>query len=437
VRRLALALVLVALLAGGGSASPSALSVSITGLSTRAMSAAVLWRTSVPAAVRVSIGPGDEPGVWSERAVGTSGRIILAGLLPKTTYRYRVIAVAGAEQAQADGWLTTGGLPPWTPATTRANALYLDWQPVFPRMVFQQCGWAFPQSLAAGVNLFMGVGCAESSQSQVDALGGRAFSAIAAADRETVDGRGLVGWYQTDEPDGRGMRDLPALPPSSSSRRVSFLTLTNHFYSGAAPLPAGRTVYPQLISRAEMVGFDLYPLQSWCRRDALPAVYYAQRELVALAAGKPTFQWIETAPMGYCRHVDPTGPGVRAEAWLAIAGGARGIGWFPDLWKKDVAAAIADVDRTIVALSPGLLGPELPGTSTAPVLAGARTYHGAVYVIAVNPTWATVKATVTIPGRTSGTASAYGEARALAVVAGRLTDTFGPLAVHVYVAAPQ
>jgi hypothetical protein len=437
VRPLALAAVLVALLAGGAAAKPEALSVTVGGLSTRAMSAAVLWTTSVPASVRVSIGLGDEPGVWSARGLGTSGRIVLAGLEPKTTYRYRVLAVAGAEQAETGGWLTTGGLPPWTPATARSTALYLDWQPVFPRMVFQQCSWAFPQALAAGVNLFMGIGCGQSAQAQVDALGGKAFSVIDAADRESVDGRGLVGWYQVDEPDGKGMRDLPALPPSTVSRRVSFLTLTNHFYSGAAPLPAGKTIYPRLISRAEMVGFDLYPLQSWCRRDALPAVYYAQRELVALAAGKPTFQWIESAPMSICKHLDPTGAIVRAEAWLAIAGGARGIGWFPDLWTKDVATAIAGVDRTIVGLSPGLLGPEVPASGTAPVLAGARTYHGAVYVIAVNPTFSQVQATVTIPGRASGTVGAYGESRSLPVSGGRVQDTFPPLAVHVYVASPQ
>jgi hypothetical protein len=426
----------VVLLVPGGAARSSALSVGVAGLSTRAMSAAVLWHSNAPARVTVEVGLTDEYGVWSRPAVGTQGRAVLAGLEPRTTYRYRVVAVSGPERAETAGWLTTGGLPPWTPGTTRPNALYLDWQPVFPRMVFQQCTWAFPQSLAAGIDLFMGAGCGESGQTLVDAAGGRAFTVVDAAERTRVDGRGLIGWYQVDEPDGKGMKDLPQLPPSSASRRASFVTLTNHFYSGAAPLPAGRTIYPQLISRAEMIGFDLYPLQSWCRRDALPAVYYAQRELVALAAGKPTFQWIESGPMSICRHHDPTGAVVRAEAWLAIAGGARGIGYFPDLWTKDVASAIVDVNRTIVGLSPALLGLEAPTSASSPVLAGARTYHGAAYVIAVNPTYKQAQASISLPGHASGTVSVYGEGRSLSISAGRVTDTFARLGVHIYVAAP-
>jgi hypothetical protein len=56
-------------------------------------------------------------------------------------------------------------------------------------------------------------------------------------------------------------------------------------------------------------------------------VYWMQREIVALTGGKPTFQWIEAGPMEHCReYLDPTPEIVRAETWLAIAGGARGIG---------------------------------------------------------------------------------------------------------------
>ncbi|MGG7380231.1 hypothetical protein ACQ7B2_16255, partial [Escherichia coli] len=70
-------------------------------------------------------------------------------------------------------------------------------------------------------------------------------------------------------------------------------TLTSHFASMAAPLPAGRGMYPGLIARADVVGFDLYPLQELCRPEFLPAVFDAQAELVPLAWPRPTFQWIE------------------------------------------------------------------------------------------------------------------------------------------------
>ena len=90
-----------------------------------------------------------------------------------------------------------------------------------------------------------------------------------------------------------------------------------------------------------MIGFDLYPLQSWCRPERLVDVYHSQRELVDLAQGKPTFQWIEAAGMT-CPHGGATAvtpQTVRAESWLAIAGGAKGLGFFrprrgPGTWAR-------------------------------------------------------------------------------------------------------
>ena len=60
----------------------------------------------------------------------------------------------------------------------------------------------------------------------------------------------------------------------------------------------------------------------------------AQRELRTTSGGKPTFQWIEAAPMEHqCKEekqLDPTPATVRAETWLAIAGGAGGDRLLPE-----------------------------------------------------------------------------------------------------------
>ena len=78
-------------------------------------------------------------------------------------------------------------------------------------------------------------------------------------------------------------------PPPSG---ISLLTLSNHFYSGAAALPWGRGIYPSLIAKADVVGFDLYPLQEWCKPDRMGDVYWAQRQLAQDAHhcphGRPT-----------------------------------------------------------------------------------------------------------------------------------------------------
>ena len=269
-------------------------------------------------------------------------------------------------------------------------------------MVWKQCPWAFPQSLAVGINLYMGTECSD-PQEHLDRLDGRAYSLLDAfAPR---DGRGVVGYHLPDEPDlySPSADWLPPLPPSKSSRRVTFLTLSNHFFSWAAPLDHGRDVYPALIRRAEMIGFDLYPLQNWCRKDAMTGVYDAQRELIELSPGKPTFQWIEAAQMEICLGLEPSPAIVRAEAWLAIAGGARGLGFFPDYWRPDVAAEITRISRETASLSSALLAPEMPVEFDRKgfVKVGARRFNGATYVIAANAAFTRRRATFSVPGLTA------------------------------------
>ena len=103
-----------------------------------------------------------------------------------------------------------------------------------------------------------------------------------------------------------------------------------------------------------MIGFDLYPLQNWCRPERLVDVYLSQRARRS-RQGKPTFQWIEAAGMT-CPHDGPTAvtpATVRAESWLAIAGGAKGLGFFPPAaWTGDVGEAIAEVTSTVRGARP-------------------------------------------------------------------------------------
>jgi hypothetical protein len=66
-------------------------------------------------------------------------------------------------------------------------------------------------------------------------------------------------------------------------------------------------MYPGLVASADVLGFDLYPLQNWCRFDSFGDVFDSQLDLVALARGKPTFQWIEARQMDCSgTELDPT-----------------------------------------------------------------------------------------------------------------------------------
>ena len=406
-------------------------------------SATIDWRTSAPATTQVAFGlPESGPTLWAPvETEEDAQKAKLSGLSYATTYRVWLTSVAddgGRTSAIFD--LTTPGAPTTSSSTVDRDAatLLVDGQPFFPLMVWSQCPSGYSSSLAVGINLFAENPCG-GLQTQLTALWGRALSAGVTRERSAPLDSGLVGFFYPDEPDGLGISGAALPPPPAGVAGPSFLTLTNHFYSGAAPLPAGRGMYPGLIARADVVGFDLYPLQECCRADRLGDVYLAQQELARLSTGKPTFQWIETkswrCPAGQTAVTPET---VRAESWLAIAGGAKGLGFFPASWTPDIGAAIARVSRDVAKLGPALSAPASPDASdNANVWVGSRSYDGATYVIAVNAGFEPVQATLKAPEVGTSTLSVLDENRSVLALDGTFSDSFEPLGVHVYVVQPR
>jgi hypothetical protein len=137
--------------------------------------------------------------------------------------------------------------------------------------------------------------------------------------------------------------------------------------------------------------------------------------------------------------LDPTPATVRAETWLAVAGGARGIGWFPAQWTPAVTHEITRLSRELSALAPALLAEEVPVLTrrTSPVRAGGRRLNGATYVIAVNSAFRAVTAAVNVPGLAPDTAHVLGERRSIPVRRGTISDRFPPLAARIYVIPPD
>jgi hypothetical protein len=406
-------------------------------VSTSPFSATVAWRTGTPTTAWVAAGPPDgPPTIWrQESRPATRHSVTLSGLAFSTAYRIDV----KAEDHEATLDVTTSPAPDHPGAVARGGVLWVDGNPFFPLMVFEQCPDTYSTSLQVGINLFAGNRCGGLAE-QKPALAGQALVA-ATADDQAADAEGTVGTFFPDEADGHNLSGatLPQPPPGGAG--VRFLTLTSHFYSGAAPLGNGRVIYPGLVAKAGVVGFDLYPLQGWCRPERLADVFWAQRELAhGLARGKPTYQWIESSGM-LCPHgrTAVTPATLRAESLLAIAGGARGLGFFPAAaWTGAVGAAIEGVTRAVRYLGPGLFGAEVPASvePSTPVLAGAQADHGALYVIAVNSSYARATATITVQGLAGRPLSVFDEGRTLASSGDSYSDSFAPLAAHVYVVAP-
>jgi hypothetical protein len=406
-------------------------------------SATLSWRTSEAATSRVVYGL-DAPVLWSApTAAGTTHQTTIAGLAFSSTYHLDVTATtADGRSAVSQFLLTTPGLFGPVRASTVDGAILLNGQPSFPKIVWAQCPDAVAGNLAVGVDLFMGNGCGSSAQ-LATWLSGSAF-AVGDAQEQASARAGSLGTFLPDEWDTHLPNDFTAadaarLVPPSPGSGPRFLTLTNHFYSRAAPLPQGRGMYPGLVATADVLGFDLYPLQNWCRFDSFHDVFDSQLDLVAIARGKPTFQWIEARRMDCSgNELDPTPETLRAESWLSIAGGAHAIGYFPNNWSPAVGAEIARTNHEISTLVPALLEPPIAASASlgSTVKVGARDHNGAVYVIAVNASRTSATATITIPALVDRTLITLDGQHKAQATDGAFSATFGPLEARVYIAAP-
>jgi hypothetical protein len=450
-----------------------------------AFSAVVKWHVEEAARVVVEVGTDDRYGIWSPTSVARgelTDRTTLTGLEPATTYRFRVVArwrngargedrgtfrtdpwpaslSATANPAEVEssnsgalapfilnpalppkvvpgGGATTPVAPTPVPPAGSSAPLRVNGVPFFPRMVWRQCPTYYPTSIGAGINVFLGVSCAGPAE-QFAKLAGKAASTTDAKD-PGVSGPSHLGWHFPDEADV-SIGGADKLPSPKAAGRVTFLTLTDKFSVNAAAGPYGKDIYPGLFATADVIGFDTYPVEVRCSLAQIDNVYWMQRELVQLTKGKPTFQWIEAGPMEHCRdNEDPTPTVVRAETWLAIAGGARGIGYFPDWWVEDIRNEVRRVNREIVALAPALLGPVVNATWSTqnPVRVGVRRYNGATYIIAVNTSTSPASASFTVPGLAGRKLRVFADGRVVTPLGNLVTDKLPGLGVAIYIAPP-
>jgi hypothetical protein len=416
---------------------------SVHTISLTPFSATIAWRTSVPATSRIAYGL-DAPVIWTAPSTATTEhQATVTGLTFSSSYKVAVTAVNEGGPAQVDEYLlTTPALSGPVQMTTSGGAILLNGQPSFPKLVWAQCPDAVAANLAVGIDLFMGNGCGTGAD-LAKWVSGRGL-VLADAQASPAARAGTVGTHLPDEWDTHLPADLTTadalrLVPEIPGSGPRFLTLTNHFYSRANPLPQGKGMYPALAASADVLGFDLYPLQNWCRFDSFGDVFDSQLDLVALGRGRPTFQWIEARRMDCMgQQLDPTPETVRAEAWLSIAGGAHAIGYFPNNWSAEVGAEIARTNHEIQGLIPALVEPAIAASVSvgSPVKAGAREHNGAVYVIVVNASRAATTASINVPALGDRVLRSLDGQQTVTASGGSFTDSLGPLEVRVYIAAP-
>jgi hypothetical protein len=329
-------------------------------------------------------------------------------------------------------------------ATTDGRIVLVDGKPFFPLMLLNQCSDGdVSRARTLGINLLLNDACPSlAPQRQLEMAGGKPLLALAIRGQH-VSGTGLVGWAYPDEPENNNWTPdalRKAVTDPTGDGLISFLTTGSGFYRAQR---ADVSTYAQFAQLANVAGFDLYPL-GHCQRD-LSVIFDAQKRFIELAGKRPTFQWIETGPIKptYCGGFQMTATQLKAEFWLAIAGGARGIGFFTHTWTPNENAfdvtqqlqhAMQGLTQRASDLAPGLLGRTvLSGSNSSAIKIIARTAGDRTYVFAVNAQTGFVKVQFNVPALSDGTLAVYGERRSVKVTNHRFIDDFSPLAVHAYV----
>jgi hypothetical protein len=262
----------------------------------------------------------------------------------------------------------------------------------------------------------------------------------------------LLAWAQMDEPDANG-----GLSGNMSVLKAKYASLTavaNHppiyLNVGGSDLLVTNQPYQQALLNADWLADDIYPVAGFLddslTRGDLTLVGKPLDKFGQLAPGKPRFAWIESNNI--LGQGDPTPGQVRAEIWIAIVHGARGILYFQDQvepvfdLKSTTSAVRSEMGKQHAVISQlasvlqGAINPAgLAASVVAPLDVGWRQAASGSYVIAINTSFAARPGqTISLTGvGSAATATVFGEARSLPISGGKLVDDFDAYAPHVYV----
>lgn len=216
------------------------------------------------------------------------------------------------------------------------------------------------------------------------------------------------------------------------------------------------TYYREAARGADILSFDIYPATEARQPDI-----YGRLELVGEGVanlkrwadkGQSVWAVIGTA------HINdpnrrPTVEEIRAQVWMALINGARGIVYFLHEWQPsfredaifrypEIAAGIGRINAEIASLAPVLdsAAPDLKTTMesrpAARLAVLARRVDGVVYVLAVSLSPHPAQVRLRLDGAGDLRGVAIGEDRVLDAPGGAIADDFAPYGVHLYKLQP-
>jgi len=339
-------------------------------------------------------------------------------------------------------------------------------------MNFYQSPASFDNAAKMGLNAYFMPGSKPAPKEYLDALHQKGLYGIVPFDAAAVGHPALLAWVLPHEPDSAFLiNKKPEMSPEKMAEAYAaikkadpthpvVLDLSPEFMSRAEfaqtlTAEQKREFYPAYALAADILTYNVYPVWGKNKPEKIDWVAEAADDLKALVGPrKPFFAMIETTT-GW-REIKPedqkplTMADIRAEVWMAITHGAKGIIYFTHRFKPTFSehgiddarrAELRTLNEQITRLAPAILGPEAAVATKLTIENGlaasllAREHQGELYLFAQNIDMERRSGlgTITVAGLKAGTTiEVVDENRTITAADGRFTDHFAPLAVHVY-----
>lgn len=344
----------------------------------------------------------------------------------------------------------------------------------FPIAVWLQNPSRAKEYAAAGINTYVALwkGPTEEQLAALKAAGMKLICDQNDVALRHLDDPTIIGWMHGDEPDNAQEKPGGGYgPPVEPAHIISdYQRIKQADPSRPIMLNLGQGVawdnwhgrgvrsrhpedYVEYVKGSDIVSFDIYPAVHDHPEVAGKLWFVAQgvERLRGWAGTRPVWNCIECTRIGN-PTTKATPAQVRAEVWMSLVHGSRGLIYFVHEWKprfveaglladKDMLAAVTTLNHQVQRLAPVLNEPPDPAladvTGLAPearVAVSCHVHAGALYVFAValrdKPTSAIIRLKSTMVHGTR--VEVLDEGRSLDVKDGGWTDTFDGWGVHLY-----
>jgi hypothetical protein len=345
----------------------------------------------------------------------------------------------------------------------------------FPIAVWLQNPSRAGEYREAGFNTYVGLwrGPTETHLADLKAAGMRVICSQNEVGRRHLDNPTIIGWMHGDEPDnaqslGSGKGYGPPIPPERiigdyerlRQRDPTRPILLNLGQGVAWDDWHGRGVrtrhpedYLEYVKGGDIVSFDIYPAVH-DHPEVSGNLWFVARGVERLV------EWTDNRKVIWncieCTRIQnptrkPTPQEVRAEVWMSIVRGSRGLIYFVHEWEPrfneaallddaEMLDAVTAINRQILELAPVLNSPAQPDLvkligpdAEHPVATTCHVHGGATYVFSVNLRPAAASHAFELSQATKAlSVKVLGENRNLPLQANRFEDRFPPWGVHLY-----